>query len=98
MTHEPGRTEFRRGLWWGLVAGLILAVPAGVALKVAGYPSDELHARWTLLGTAYVLVLVAAALLAVRRVRLGGGLAVGATVAMGLAPLLVVADVVAHSA
>ena len=98
MTDEPGRTEFRRGLWWGLVAGMILGVPAGVALKAADYPSDELYAWWTLLGIAYVLVLVAAALLAVRRVRLGGGLAVGATVAMGLAPLLVVADVVAHSA
>jgi hypothetical protein len=95
---EPGRAEFRRGLWWGLGTGLILGVPAGVALKVAGYPSDELYAWWTLLGVAYVLVLVAAALLAVRRVRLAGGLAIGATVAMALVPFLVVADIVAHSA
>lgn len=95
---ELGRTEFRRGLWWGLGVGLILGVPAGVALKAAGYPSDELYAWWALLGIAYVLVLVAAALLAVRRVRLAGGLAIGTTLAMALALFLVVADIVAHSA
>lgn len=91
------RAEFRRGIWWGLVVGLILGVPAGVARKAAAYPSDELYAWWALLGVAYVLVLVAAALLAVRRVRLAGGLAIGATLAMALAPFLVVVDIVAHS-
>jgi hypothetical protein len=95
---DPGRAEFRRGLWWGLGVGLLVGVPAGVALKAAGYPSDELYAWWTSLGVAYVLVLIAAALLAVRRVRLAGGLAIGATVAMAFAPFLVVADIVSHSA
>lgn len=92
-----GRAEFRRGLWWGLVVGLILGVPAGAALKAAGYPSDELYAWWALLGIAYVLLLGAAALLAVRRVRLAGGLAIGATLAMAPAAFLVVVDIVAHS-
>lgn len=94
---EHARAEFRRGLWWGLVVGLVLGVPAGAALKAAGYPTDELYAWWALLGVAYVVVLVAAALLAVRRVRLAGGLALGATLAIALAPFLVVVDIVADS-
>lgn len=94
---EHARSEFRRGLWWGLGVGLILGVPAGAALKAFGYPTDELYAWWALLGVAYVLVLVASVLLAVRRVRLGGGLAIGATFAMALAPFLVVVDIVADS-
>ena len=95
---EHGRAEFRRGLWWGLAVGLVLGVPAAAVLKATGYPSDGLYAWWGSLGVAYALVLAAAALLAVRRFRLAGGLAVGATAAMVLAPVLVVADIVAHSA
>lgn len=94
---EHRRADFRRGFWWGLVVGLVLGVPAGAALKAAGYPSDELYAWWALLGVAYALVLVAAALLAVQRVRLAGGLAIGATFAMALTPFLVVVDIVASS-
>jgi hypothetical protein len=95
---ELGGSEFRKGLWWGLGVGLILGVPAGVALKAADYPSDELYAWWASLEIAYILILVAAALLAVRRVRFAGGLAIGTTLVMALAPFLVVADIVTHSA
>ena len=95
---EHGRAEFGRGLQWGLAVGLVLGLPGAAVLKATGYPSDGLYAWWALLGVAYALVLVAAALLAVRRIRLAGGLAAGATAAMALAPVLVVADIVAHSA
>lgn len=95
---EHGRAELRKGLWWGAVVGLVLGAPASAALKAAGYPSDELYAWLAVLGGAYVLVLVAAALLARRRIRFAGGLAVGAAVAMAIAPLLVVVDIVRLSA
>lgn len=50
-----------------------------------------------MLGVAYVVTLVAASLLALRRTALAGGLALGATLAIPLAPFLVVLGIVAHS-
>lgn len=94
---ERDPADFNRGVSWGAGIGLILGFPAGAALKVAGYPSDELYAWWAMLGVAYVVILVAAALLTARRVCLAGGLALGATLAMALAPFLVVVDIVADS-
>lgn len=89
----------RRGLRWGLLAGLVLGVPAGTALKATDYPSDELYLWWAVLGAAYVgVILVVVALVLRGRRALAGGLAVGATVGMGVVPLLVVVDIVTRSA
>lgn len=96
---ERGRGDYRTGLTWGGVTGLVLGLPAGVALKATGYPTDELYLWWAVLGAAAVVVTVVAVFLVVRRrVALAGGLAVGAMIAMGIAPLLVLADIVGHSA
>ena len=92
---DKGRTDFRKGLSWGLVAGLILGFPTGVALKAAGYPNDELYLWLAVLGAAYIVVLVAALLIALRRRALAGGLAIGSTIA--IAPILVVLDIGRHS-
>jgi hypothetical protein len=80
------------------VLGLVLGVPAGAALKVAGYPSDELYAWWILLGAVLAGMLVVSAMIAVRQVALAGGLAIGTTVGIALAPLVVVIDIVTQSA
>lgn len=95
LTQE--RSDFRRGFVLGLAAGLLTGIPAAVALKAAGYPSDELYMWWVMVGAAYVLLLAAAAVTARRRFHLGAGLAAGATSVIALAPLLVVLDIVAHS-
>jgi hypothetical protein len=95
---DHGHPDFRRGLVWGLAIGLVLAVPAGAALKAAGYPSVELYVWWAVLGVAVVVTLVWASLVAVRRAAWAGGLAVGAMTTMAIAPLLVVIDILGQSA
>ncbi len=83
---------------WGLVVGLVLGLPAGAALKVAGYPNDGLYPWLAVLGVAFGATVIAALLMAVRRRALAGGLVVGATVSLALAPVLVVLDIVSRSA
>jgi hypothetical protein len=80
------------------MGGLVLGVPAGAALKVAGYPSDELYAWWIMLGAVLTGMLVVSAVVAVRHLALAGGLAIGTTAGIALAPLVVVIDIVTQSA
>lgn len=93
------RSLFRKGLVWGLTAGLIPGVPTGVALKATGYDSDKLYGWLALLGFAYVItLLIAASLVVTGRGSVAAGLVCGATLGMALAPFLVVSDIVMHSA
>jgi hypothetical protein len=45
--------NFRKGMVWGLTVGLLLSVPAGVALKATGSDSDQLYAWLALLSVAW---------------------------------------------
>ncbi len=94
---QPPTAGSSVGIWWGVGIGLALGIPAGVALKAEGYPTDELYRWWRVLGVAYVVILAVALGAARRARRLAGGIVIGATLGVAITPCLVIVDILVHS-